>query len=1307
MSSVDILGGGNVEPRALEDEMRSAYLDYAMSVIVGRALPDVRDGLKPVHRRVLFSMSENGLGPTRPYRKCASIVGDVMGNYHPHGDTAIYDALVRLAQEFSMRYELIDGQGNFGSIDDDPPAAMRYCVVGDTRVATADGTLRIADIAEGLAPDSERDADLLVHDRLRRPVRASKVFHSGAHLTLRVRTREGYALTGTHNHPVLCLVEMHGVPLLLWKRLDELSPGDRVLISRTPRPSGEVLSPDERGLAELLGAFVSKGFASERRAGFNNVDHEFFDRVLNAYDRHVGGRRYVYERTIRSGSRLRELDIQDLARFRASELGCLIGHASRAKHVPERVWRGSAAFKRAFLQALFTGDGSSSLLPRSTIQVSYSSYGERLAGEVQRLLLEFGVICRICGPTSRGEHEVVITNRRDARLFAARVGFLGAKQVKLSRDLETISLASRALSHDHVPFLAPYIRASCEAPWAARDWLRKHNVDRIERWERDGVAILERIASPQTRAVVEPLVTGDYYYASVESVTDAGIAPVYSLRVDSDDHSFLTDGFVSHNTEARLERMAMEMLRDLDADTVDFVPNYDGRKQEPVVLPARFPNLLVNGSSGIAVGMATNIPPHNLREVVNAVVAYIDDPELDKMDRSVAAAALMAHMPGPDFPTGGIILGRQGILDAYETGRGRVRVRGKAHTEDIGRGREALIVTELPYAVKKGGDNGLVMKLAELVREKKITGIADLEDHSSERGGMRVVITLKRDEIPEVVLNQLYKHTALQTTFGVNMVALVEGVPRTLSLQEVIRHYVHHQREVIVRRTQHELRVLERRVHVLEGLLVALDNLDAIIELIRASRDRENARNELVARFALSEIQASAILDLRLSQLTALEAGAIKTEHDDKVERIGELREILGSEARVYAIIREELEEIADRFGDERRTLITDSEDEIGIEDLIPEQQMVITITKSGYIKSLPLTTYRAQQRGGRGVTGMDMKDGDYIEHLFVTSSHDYLLFFSNRGKVYRSKVYELPEASRTAKGRALVNVLPLRDGERIQSVLSTRDFTEGRYVVFATKRGVVKKTELLAYNTPIKADGIIAINIRDDDELVSVRRTSGDDDILMVSRKGQAVRFNESDARAMGRDTSGVRGMNVDQPDNEVLVMDVARDDQELLVVTENGYGKRTSIAEYRKTKRGAMGVGTIKLTDAKGALAGAIVVREHDELVFISQSGMVQRTAVRGISRYGRLAQGVRLMNMKDDDLVSAVALIVEGSSVSPSGEVAAGGAGEVSIEVDPTTGGATIALDPVAADDGGANDAGLEPGVDEDGDEGDGAG
>jgi DNA gyrase subunit A len=678
------------------------------------------------------------------------------------------------------------------------------------------------------------------------------------------------------------------------------------------------------------------------------------------------------------------------------------------------------------------------------------------------------------------------------------------------------------------------------------------------------------------------------------------------------------------------------MLRDLDADTVDFVPNYDGSKREPLVLPARFPNLLVNGSSGIAVGMATNIPPHNLREVTDAVVALIDDPAID-------TAGLMQHIKGPDFPTAGIILGRQGIRDAYETGRGRVRVRAKAHTEDIGRGKEAIIVTELPYMVKKGGDGGLIKKIADLVHEKRLSGIANLEDQSDRRG-MRIVVELKRDAIPEVVLNQLYKHTAMQSTFGVNMVALVENVPRTLPLKRVITEYVQHQREVIVRRTKHELGVLERRVHVLEGLLIAQDNLDEVIETIRASRDRDAARGELMERFSLSEIQASAILDMRLSQLTALEAGTLRSEHADKVERIAELRAILGDEDRVFGIIKEELLEISERFGDERRTLITDSEDEIDIEDLIADQQMVITITKSGYIKSLPLATYRQQHRGGRGVTGMDMKDGDYIEHLFVTSSHDYLLFFSNRGKVYRSKVYELPEASRTAKGRALVNVLPLRDGERIQSVLSTRDFTEGEYLIFATRRGVVKKTEFGAYNTPIKADGIIAINIRDDDELVAVRRTSGDDDILMVSRKGQAVRFHEDGARAMGRDTSGVRGMDVSGPDDAVLAMDVARDDDELLVVTENGYGKRTGIDQYRKTNRGAKGVGTIKLTEAKGALAGALVVREHQELVFISREGMVQRTGVRGISRYGRLSQGVRVMNIRDDDVVSAVALVME---------------------------------------------------------------
>jgi len=819
MASVDQLSGGHIEPRGLEEEMRSSYIDYAMSVIVGRALPDVRDGLKPVHRRVLYAMHEAGLQPNRPYRKCARVVGEVMGAFHPHGDSAIYDALVRLAQDFAQRYPLVDGQGNFGSIDNDPAAAMRY-------------------------------------------------------------------------------------------------------------------------------------------------------------------------------------------------------------------------------------------------------------------------------------------------------------------------------------------------------------------------------------------------------------------------------------TEARLARVATELLRDIDADTVDFGPNYDESRMEPLVLPARFPNLLVNGSSGIAVGMATNIPPHNLREAIDAVVALIDDPDLSSGD-------LMTHLKGPDFPTGGIIIGRQGIKEAYETGRGRVVMRARAHIEPLRQGKEAIIVTEMPYQVTKGdGRNdgsGLIKRIAEAVHDRKIVEISDLRDES-DRSGIRIVIELKRDVIPKVVLNKLYKHTSMQTTFGVNMVALVDGVPRTLDLRSIVESYVQHQREVVVRRTKHELRRAEARAHILEGLLIALADLDAVIALIRGSRDPDVAREGLIEQFELSRAQAQAILDLRLQRLTALEAGKIRDEHADLVERIRELREILGDESRVLGLIKEELHEVRETYGDDRRTEITHSEDDFDVEDLIADQQMVISITRSGYIKSLPLATYRQQKRGGIGVIGMDMKDDDYIKHLFVCSTHDYLLFFTNRGKIYRQRVYELPEASRTAKGRALVNVLPLRDGEYVSAVLSTRDFSEGKYLVFATRRGMVKKTAFPTYNTPIKADGIIAINLRDDDELVEVRLTSGSDDIIMVSRSGQAARFHESDVRSMGRDTSGVRGMNVARGDNCVLSMDIARDETQLLVVTENGYGKRTPIADYPVKGRGSMGVKTIQLTERKGGVAGALIVRDHQDLVFISQQGMVQRTGAKGISCYGRGSQGVRVMNLREDDRVSAVALVVE---------------------------------------------------------------
>src|SRR6266487_723523 len=817
-------------PVSLEEEMRRSYLDYAMSVIVGRALPDVRDGLKPVHRRVLYAMFEANNVWNRPYVKCARVVGDVLGKYHPHGDSATYEALVRMVQEFSLRYPLIDGQGNFGSVDGDAPAAYRY-------------------------------------------------------------------------------------------------------------------------------------------------------------------------------------------------------------------------------------------------------------------------------------------------------------------------------------------------------------------------------------------------------------------------------------TECRLHKITAEMLADIDQETVDFVPNYDGKEREPTVLPTRLPNLLVNGSSGIAVGMATNIPPHNLSEVIAGVVAMIDDPEID-------VEGLSRHIKGPDFPTGGYIVGRSGIRAAYRSGRGRIVMRARAHIEELRGGKNAIIVTELPYGVRKGGEGGVIEKIAELVESKVLNEIPmtddALADHS-DKDGMRIYIELKREAVPQVALNKLFKHTPLQTSFGYNAVALVDGVPKTLSLLELIRHYLDFQREVVTRRSKYELRKAENRAHVLQGYLIALDNLDAVIALIRGSADSDTAREGLMEEFDLSEIQAQAILDLRLARLTGLARKEVEDEFADLQERIAELRAILGDQSRIDGLIKEELLEIKQIYdkNDTRRTEIVAAEDELELEDLIAEEDMVIAITRSNYIKRLPVTTYREQKRGGQGVMGMDLKDDDYIEHLFVASTHDYVLFFTNVGKVYRLKVHELPLGSRQAKGSAIVNLLPFRQDEQIRAVIQTRDFKDAEYLVFGTKKGVVKKTKFVDYNTPLKADGIIAIKLREGDELVGVRHSSGDDDVMMVSRKGQAVRFHESAVRSMGRSTEGVKGMKLRDGD-EVLEINIATNDADLLVVTENGYGKRTRIDEYRLTGRGGLGVRTIKLTEARGQLVGARVVRDGYQVMLISDGGTVIRIPVEDVKRLGRATQGVIVMRLRGEERVSSLAPVVDsGDEVEEEGE------------------------------------------------------
>ena len=799
---------GKVVPVDINKEMKRCYIDYAMSVIVGRALPDVRDGLKPVHRRILFSLQELGLYPDKGYRKCARIVGDVLGKYHPHGDLSVYDALVRLAQDFSMRYMLVDGHGNFGSVDGDSAAAMRY-------------------------------------------------------------------------------------------------------------------------------------------------------------------------------------------------------------------------------------------------------------------------------------------------------------------------------------------------------------------------------------------------------------------------------------TEAKMNKIAVEMLRDINKDTVDFVPNFDGEEQEPSVLPSRYPNLLVNGSSGIAVGMATNIPPHNLGEIIDGTIMLIDNKETSVLE-------LMTVIKGPDFPTSGIIMGKAGIRAAYETGRGKIVVRAKAEIEEEN-SRHRIIVTELPYQVNKAK---LIEYIAELVKDKKINGISDLRDES-DRDGMRIVIELKRDANPNVTLNLLYKHTKMQDTFGVIMLALVDNEPQVLNLKQVLNHYIEFQRDVITRRTIFELNKANARAHILEGLRIALDNIDEVINIIRSSKTSEIARNSLIEIFSLSEKQASAILEMRLRRLTGLERDKIEEEYAEIMKQIEYLNSILESEEKLLGVIKEELLEIKNKYNDERRTKIEKVVNEIDIEDLIQEEEVIITLTHGGYIKRISADTYSSQRRGGKGIQAMSTKEDDFVEHVMITSTHSDMLFFTNRGRVYKLRAYEIPDAGRTAKGTNIINLIAIEPDERIETVLSVRDNNREGFLFMGTKKGIVKKTPLEEFKN-IRKNGLIALNLRDDDELLKVKITRGDANIMMVTQNGMAIKFNEKQIRAMGRTATGVRAIKL-RGDDIAVCMDIAVDDEKLLVISENGYGKRTDISEYKLQKRGGVGLITYKISEKTGKLSGAIICKEDDELMLINSSGIAIRINVMDISITSRSAMGVTLMRTKDEEKVVAIAKIL----------------------------------------------------------------
>jgi DNA gyrase subunit A len=684
-------------------------------------------------------------------------------------------------------------------------------------------------------------------------------------------------------------------------------------------------------------------------------------------------------------------------------------------------------------------------------------------------------------------------------------------------------------------------------------------------------------------------------------------------------------------TEIRMAQLANEILADIEKETVEFVANYDDSLKEPAVLPSRIPNLLVNGASGIAVGMATNIPPHNLAEVIDGIVALVEHPDLSIND-------LMKFIPGPDFPTGGFIHGTEAVAQAYNEGRGIIQMRGKAFTETVKRtGKEHIVISEIPFMVNK---TRLIEQIAQLVQEKKVEGISDLRDES-DREGMRIVIELKRDAVAEVILNQLYKHTALQDSFGVNMLAIVEGRPKLLNLKQALLAFIEHRKEVVIRRTAHDLRKAEERLHILEGLRIALDNLDAVIRLIRESQDPKVAREGLMAGFGLSEIQAQAILDMRLQRLTGLERGKILEEHRETVELIARLRAILADEKEIYKIVVTELKEIKDKFGDERRTQIVARTEEFCAEDLIADEDMAVTISHEGYIKRNPVNLYRAQRRGGKGKIGTTTKEEDFVEYLFIASTHAYILFFTTVGKVYWMKVHELPQASRAARGRPIVNLLNLEPGEKVSAFLSVREFQEGRYVVFATKKGLIKKTELMAYANP-RSNGIRAIAL-DEDEVIGVRLTDGRQEIILSTAEGQSIRFPEAQVRPTGRGTYGVVGMRLDEGD-AVVSMEILSLGYDILTVADNGFGKRTKVDEYRLQSRGGKGIITMKTTERTGRVVGVRQVTEDDQLMLVTSGGKIIRLRIKDIRVIGRNTQGVRLIDLDEGERVVSLARLAE---------------------------------------------------------------
>lgn len=1252
-----IEGVGTIEEREIVEEMAESYIDYAISVIIARALPDIRDGLKPVHRRILYAMMEDGLVSGAKFRKSASVIGSVLSRYHPHGDMAVYDALVRMAQDFSLRYPLVQGQGNFGSIDGDSAAAYRYCVTEDTLLITDKGLCPIKKVVEETF-NKEVDINTKILSKDRVINNASKWFDSGVHPILKITTQNGYEISGSYNHPLLTLQNDSVLgPVFVWKRLEKIKEDDVVVLDR----SEEILWPKknlelkkyfpkkqyhslpkklDKDLAFILGAFISEGSVSKEKIEFCNSDQELINRLLLCWNKvFPDSKLHSFKRLPSSYGKKNyyrlECHCRDTNNF-LNNLGLTISK-SKFKLIPETILRSPQKIVSSFLQALYEGDGGI-IKGNKRFDLFYCSSSKQLVQELQILLLRYGIVSSRRYDSSKSLYVLFIRGRNNLLKFQSKIGFFSdRKRKKLSSYL---ALPKKEFSTtDFIPFLSNFIRDRV----GFSEFISKNNFDRYPKLEENNekvILITQQKTGLDLSQFLTNLLENHYIFEKVQSSRKHKPQRVYSIRVDNQCHSFVANGFINHNTEARLSKVGEETLRDINKNTVDFIDNYDATRSEPKVLPSPLPQLLLNGSLGIAVGMTTNIPPHNLSEVIDSLIYLIDKPKATTED-------IFQFIKGPDFPTGGIIYDQKGIIEAYSQGKGPIVIRSKAEiiSNDKKNDRSKIIITEIPFQVQK---STLIEQMAGLVQDKKIDGIKDIRDES-DREGLRIAIELKTGALPQKILNFLYKFTDLQKTFHLNLIALIDGIqPKVLSLVEILSYFLEHRKEIVYRRTKYELEKARDRMHILEGLHKCLESIDEVIKIIKKSENRQDAEKNLIKRFKLSSIQANAILETKLSALAKLERKKIEEELKKIKIEIKRLNEILKSPKNIEKVIKEELKELKERFGDERRTkTIMQKVGNLSDIDFIPQEETVITLTQGGYIKRINPKTYKIQKRGGKGILGMKTLQDDTISHFLSAKTHDNLLFFTDSGKVFRTLAYEIPEGSRVARGRGLMNFLEISSEEKILDIIpfeKNESDTDVKYLIMATEKGIVKKTTISNFEN-IRRSGLIAITLKKGDLLKRVGKSTGQDDVILVTEKGQSIRFNEKDIREMGRTAAGIKGIRLRKGD-KVVGMELAKSSKDkektyLLTVAENGFGKKTDLKEYKQQKRGGSGVKAINCTAKTGNLiASRILTGEEDELVVISSKGQVIKTKVSAIPKLSRATQGVRIMRLSSGDKIASVA-------------------------------------------------------------------